>query len=140
MPSEMLKNGEIQPNNDYSPPSSPKRPQGRTTSTVSAQMRTKLFLKQSHGQWKSLGSARLRLFQLSTGDKQLVVENEKKTLISTIVLQDAVERIGKTGVALELSDQGSRTGIVYMMQLRSESSASGLFGELLAGSDRTTST
>lgn len=57
-------------------------------------------------------------------------------LISTIVLSDGVERLGKTGVAIELSDNGARTGIVYMIQLRSEKSAGGLFDSLIADSDR----
>ncbi len=32
---------------------------------------------------------------------------------------------------------GNRTGIIYMLQMRSEESAGGLFGQLLEGSDRT---
>ena len=52
-------------------------------------------------------------------------------LISTIGLSDGVERVGKTGVAIELSDQGARTGIV------NETSALGLFDSLLASSNRT---
>ena len=71
--------------------------------------------------------------------KQLVVEADDKAktvLISTIVLTDGVERVGKTGVAVELSDRGARTGIVYMIQLRNETSAQGLYESLLAGSDR----
>ena len=74
-----------------------------------------------------------------TNVKQLVVEADDKrktVLISTIVLTDGVERVGKTGVAIELSDQGARTGIVYMIQLRNEKSTGGLFDELLKGSDR----
>ena len=124
---------------DISPPSSPvSKRQGPFRSMVSAQMRCKLFLKQSHAQWKSLGNARLKLYHILPDDiKQLVVENDRKTLISTIVLTDGVERVGKVGVAVELSDRGNRTGIVYMLQMRSEESAGGLFGQLLEGSDRT---
>jgi len=129
-----------------SPPNSPveetPRQTGPVTSAISAQMKCKVFLKQHHAQWKSLGSAKLRLYRESpTNVKQLVVEadNSKKTvLISTIVLEDGVERVGKTGVAIELSDRGQRTGIVYMIQLRNEESARGLFDSLLAGSDRST--
>ncbi|KAH9082171.1 hypothetical protein EDB83DRAFT_2512957 [Lactarius deliciosus] len=116
-------------------------PTGPVTSSVSAQMKCKVFLKQGHAQWKSLGSARLKLYhQQPTNVKQLVVEAEdknKSVLISTIVLSDGVERVGKTGVAVELSDNGARTGIVYMIQLRNEQAAVGLFGGLLEGSDRT---
>lgn len=127
-----------------SPPNSPveeSRPHsGPVTSAVAAQMKCKVFLKQQHAQWKNLGSAKLVLYRESpTNIKQLVVEadNSKKTmLISTIVLADGVERVGKTGVAIELSDKGQRTGIVYMIQLRNEKSAGGLFDTLLAGSDR----
>ncbi|CAL1695493.1 unnamed protein product [Somion occarium] len=127
-----------------SPPNSPveESPQynGPVTSTVSAQMKCKVFLKQHHAAWKSLGSAKLKLYRESpTNIKQLVVEadNSKKTvMISTIVLPDGVERVGRTGVAVELSDKGLRTGIVYMLQLRNEQAAQGLFDSLLAGSDR----
>ncbi|KAL1951608.1 hypothetical protein VTO73DRAFT_757 [Trametes versicolor] len=126
-----------------SPPGSPveaARPTGPVTSVISAQMKCKVFLKREHAQWKSLGSARLRLYREDpTNIKQLVVEADDKNktvLISTIVLTDGVERVGKTGIAIELSDKGLRTGIVYMLQLRNEKSASGLFDELLAGSDR----
>ncbi|RDB29146.1 hypothetical protein Hypma_015433 [Hypsizygus marmoreus] len=127
-----------------SPPNSPveETPQqmGPVTSTVSAQMKCKVFLQQQHAQWKSLGSAKLKLYrQDPTNIKQLVVEadnKDKSVLISTIVLTDGVERVGKTGVAIELSDQGRRTGIIYMLQLRNEKSAGGLFDSLLAGSDR----
>jgi hypothetical protein len=83
-------------------------------------MRCKVFLQQHHAQWKSLGTAKLKLFiQQPTNVKQLVVEGDKSILISTIVLTDGVERVGKTGVAIELSDNGSRTGIIYMLQVRS---------------------
>ena len=103
-------------------------------------MKCKVFLKQQHAQWKSLGSAKLKLYRESpTNVKQLVVEadNKDKTiLISTIVLTDGVERVGKTGVAIELSDKAVRTGVVYMLQLRNEKSAQGLFDSLLVGSDR----
>lgn len=103
-------------------------------------MKCKVFLKQQHAQWKALGAAKLLLYQQDPGNiKQLVVEADNKAkslIISTIVLMDAVERVGKTGVAVELSDQGQRTGIVYMIQLKSETSASGFFTTLLAGSDR----
>ncbi|KAF6766283.1 hypothetical protein DFP72DRAFT_1028953 [Ephemerocybe angulata] len=127
-----------------SPPGSPvpEMPQhtGPVTQTVSAQMKCKVFLKQQHAQWKSLGSARLKLYREDpTNVKQLVVEADDKNktvLISTIVLTDGVERVGKTGVAIELSSQGVRTGIVYMIQLRNETSAGGLFDSLLQGSDR----
>lgn len=108
---------------------------------ISAQMKCKVFLKQSHQQWKALGGARLKLYvQTSTNIKQLVVESDSKDktmLISTIVLTDGVERVAKTGVAVEISDvNGSRTGIIYMIQLRNEDSAGGLFDSLIAGSDR----
>jgi len=133
------------PVNEPSPPNSPvQAPQdlGPVTSTISAQMKCKVFLQQHHAQWKSLGSAKLKLYrQDPTNIKQLVVEadnKEKSVLISTIVLTDGVERVGKTGVAIELSDKGARTGIVYMIQLRNETSAGGLFDSLLAGSDRAT--
>jgi hypothetical protein len=127
-----------------SPPSSPVEETpaqtGPVTSTISAQMKCKLFLQQQHAQWKSLGAAKLKLYrQDPTNIKQLVVEaenKEKSILISTIVLTDGVERVGKTGVAIELSDKGMRTGIIYMIQLRNEKSAGGLFDSLLAGSDR----
>ncbi|SPO26280.1 related to GEF1 protein [Ustilago trichophora] len=141
LPSAMMKEGrdKSERGTDISPPSSPvSKRQGPFRSTVSAQMRCKLFLKQSHAQWKSLGNARLKLYHILPDDiKQLVVENDRKTLISTIVLTDGVERVGKVGVAVELSDRGNRTGIIYMLQMRSEESAGGLFGQLLEGSDRT---
>lgn len=87
-----------------------------------------------------MGSGKLKLYHESpTNIKQLVVEadsSKKNVVISTIVLEDGVERVGKTGVAIELSDKGQRTGVVYMIQLRNETSAAGLFQSLLAGSDR----
>ena len=126
-----------------SPPGSPVEesvPTGPTTSTIAAQMKCKIFLQQQHAQWKSLGAAKLKLYlQQPTNVKQLVVEADNRAgavLISTIVLTDGVERVGKTGVAVELSDKGTRTGIIYMIQLRNETSAGGLFDSLLAGSDR----
>lgn len=111
----------------------------RPSFTLCAQMRCKVFLKQSYAQWKSIGNARLRLYHLQpSGSNQLVVENDRKLIISTIVIADAVERVGKTGLAVELSDNGSLTGVVYMLHMRSEESASGLFEQLLLRSDRTT--
>ena len=129
--------------NEPSPPTSPiQQPQDLepVVSTISAQMKCKVFLQQQHAQWKSLGSAKLKLYcQNPTNIKQLVVEadnRDKSILISTIVLTDGVERVGKTGIAIELSDKGARTGVIYMIQLRNETSAGGLFDSLLAGSDR----
>ena len=125
-----------------SPPPSPLIEDAATLSgpaVISAQMKCKVFLKQSHAQWKSLGSGKLKLYvERGRNIKQLVVEADggKSMLISTIVLTDGVERVAKTGVAVEISDKGKRTGIVYMIQLRNENSAAGLFESLLAGSDR----
>ncbi|RXK37597.1 hypothetical protein M231_05139 [Tremella mesenterica] len=126
-----------------SPPMSPVEEEAPTLTgpaVISAQMKCKVFLKQAHQQWKSLGAARLKLYvQKERNVKQLVVEadsSSKTMLISTIVLTDGVERVAKTGVAVEISDRGQRTGIVYMIQLRNENSAHGLFESLLAGSDR----
>jgi hypothetical protein len=128
-----------------SPPTSPTMSNpvlaGPVTSAISAQMKCKVFLKQGHAQWKSLGSAKLKLYlEQPTNVKQLVVEAEdknKSVLISTIVLTDGVERVGKTGIAVELSDKGAHTGIIYMIQLRNEQATVGLYEGLLAGSDRT---
>ncbi|KAG8825963.1 hypothetical protein FRC17_008443 [Serendipita sp. 399] len=123
-----------------SPPNSPTST-GPTTTTITATMRCKVFLKQQHQQWKSLGSGKLKLYHtLPTNMKQMVVESDsssKTMLMSSIVLTDGVERVGKTGVAVEMSDGGARTGVVYMVQLRNEQSTQGLFDSLLAGSDRT---
>lgn len=106
---------------DESPPPSPLDKPPEVTAVV-AQMRCKAFLQQNHAQWKSLGTARLKLFvSTPSGTKQLVVDSDKsdkKTFVSTIVLTDGVERVGKTGVAIELSNRGSRTGIIYMLQVR----------------------
>ncbi|OCB85694.1 hypothetical protein A7U60_g7345 [Sanghuangporus baumii] len=125
---------------DESPPTSPTVPKGPVESVVLASMKCKIFLQQQHAQWKALGSSKLTLYQQRpTMLKQLVVEadnRDKTILISTIVLTDGVERVGKTGVAIELSDNGARTGIVYMIQLRNEKSAGGLYENLLSGSDR----
>ncbi|CAE6506753.1 unnamed protein product [Rhizoctonia solani] len=129
---------------DISPPDSPvdEEPQhsGPVTQTVTCETRCKVYAQQEHQKWKSLGSARLKLYQaMPTNVKQLVVQADSKSknlLISTIVLTDGVERVGKMGIAIELSDNGSRTGVVYMIQLKNESTANTLFDALLAGSDR----
>lgn len=106
---------------DVSPPSSPVKATVPDKTAVVAQMRCKVFLQQHHSVWKSLGTAKLRLFHsLPSNRKQLVVDSDKgggKTIISTIVLEDGVERVGKTGVAVELSHEGDRTGIVHMLQV-----------------------
>ena len=128
---------------DPSPPSSPveetPRHTGPTTSRITCELKCKVFLQEQHAKWKSLGGAKLKLYHESpTNIKQLVVQqdNKKAPLISTIVLEDGVERVGKTGVAVELSDKGLRTGMVYMIQTKDEKAANGLFNGLLAGSDR----
>lgn len=106
--------------NDDSPPSSPQR-NVPVKNTLILEDKCKVFLQTNHQQWKSLGSSKLLLYdQQPTNVKQLVVNannKEKTILISTIVMADGVERVGKTGVAIELSDQGVRTGIIYMLQV-----------------------
>lgn len=113
---------------DVSPPSSPVKATVPDKTAVVAQMRCKVFLQQHHSVWKSLGTAKLRLFHsLPSNRKQLVVDSDKgggKTIISTIVLEDGVERVGKTGVAVELSHEGDRTGIVHMLQVSERASES----------------
>lgn len=117
LPGSRMNSGYLQADpHDISPPPSPTR-QGPVTSQLAAQMKCKVFIQQAHGQWKSLGTAKLKLYLQSTQKKQLVVESDKAVLISTIVLEDGVERVGKTGVAVEISDNESRTGIVYMLQV-----------------------
>ncbi|QRV90893.1 hypothetical protein RhiJN_18911 [Ceratobasidium sp. AG-Ba] len=127
---------------DISPPDSPieERPSGPVTQSITCETRCKVLFQQQHQQWKSLGNARLKLYHtMPTNVKQLVVEADTKSknmLISTIILTDGVERVGKMGIAIELSDHGARTGIVYMIQLKNESTANKLFDALLSGSDR----
>lgn len=127
---------------DLSPPGSPTQEIAQLSgpTVISAQMKCKIFLQQAHAQWKSLGHGKLKLYveKGARSLKQLVVENSsgKSMIISTIVLTDGVERVGKTGVAVEISDRGQRTGIIYMIQLRNEQAANGLYDSLLAGSDR----
>lgn len=110
---------EVRPNDD-SPPPSP-RHAGPVTNTIIEQMKCKVFLQTNHQQWKSLGSSKLVLYLQMPGNyKQLVVNANDKNqtiLISTIIMDDGVERVAKTGVAIELSDQGLRTGIIYMLQV-----------------------
>lgn len=126
----------------YSPPPSPEvdvktlKPE---KVRLSAQMRCKVFIKHGHQAWKSLGSGGLKLYTESPSNfKQLVVESDKakSLLISNYVLLDAVERVGKTGIAVEMSDNGKRTGIIYLIQLKSENSVRGLFDELVKNSGR----
>jgi hypothetical protein len=141
IPSPIERGGYDEEDDSPISPVNPEPPRDAGPAVISAQMKCKVFLKQSHQQWKALGSARLKLYvQTSTNIKQLVVESDSKDktmLISTIVLTDGVERVAKTGVAIEISDiSGARTGIIYMIQLRNEDSAGGLFDSLIAGSDR----
>ena len=142
MPSNLMKSSSNNQNqNDDSPPPSPSeiKPNEPIRNKLSAQMRCKVFLKQGHQAWKSLGSGGLKLYtQSPVNSKQLVVESDKAKalLISNYVLLDAVERVGKTGLAVEMSDKGFRTGIIYLLQLKSESSAKGLFEELIRGTHR----
>ena len=124
---------------DDSPPPSPKERGPTQSSSILGPVKCKVFLQQQHAQWKALGGARLMLYeQRPTMIKQLVVEAEKdkSIMISTIILSDGVERVGKTGVAITLSDSGVRTGIVYMIQLRNEKDAGRFYEQLLSGSDR----
>ncbi|EKM61149.1 uncharacterized protein PHACADRAFT_247557 [Phanerochaete carnosa HHB-10118-sp] len=129
---------------DPSPPTSPveetPKRTGPTTSSVTAQMKCKVFLQEHHAKWKSLGAAKLMLYHESpTNIKQLVVEadsNKKTVLISTIIAEDGVERVGKCGVAVNLTDKGVFTGVVNMIQTKGEKDASTLFNALLAGSVR----
>ncbi|CAE7208155.1 unnamed protein product [Rhizoctonia solani] len=105
---------------DISPPDSPidEEPQhsGPVTQVITCETRCKVYAQQEHQKWKSLGAARLKLYQaMPTNVKQLVVQADSKSknmLISTIVLTDGVERVGKMGIAIELSDNGSRTGVI----------------------------
>ena len=74
-------------------------------------MHCKVFLKQQQlQQCKNLGAAKLRLYHQSPTSSSS--SEEEMMLISTIGLSDGVERVGKTGVVIELSGQGARTGIV----------------------------
>ncbi|WVO15823.1 hypothetical protein L204_103485 [Cryptococcus depauperatus] len=107
---------------------------------ITASMKCKVFLKQSHQQWKPLGAGKLTLYsETGSNAKQLVVQSGssgKQVLLSTVLSTDGVERVAKTGIAIEVSDRGRRTGVVYMIQLGNEKSAAGLFHTLLVGSDR----
>lgn len=120
---------------DISPPTSPHL-EGPVTNQLAAQMKCKVFVQSGKNQWKSLGTAKLKLYLQSPGNRKQLVVEDKTVLISTIVLEDGVERVGKTGVAIELSDNGQRTGLIYMLQLKTEASATGLFQQLLLGSSR----
>lgn len=144
-PSQMLQEGGrqrspewmAQLDDDERPRAATEMDQRHPTFHLCAQMRCKVFVKQSYAQWKSLGAGRLRLYRLFPScANQLVVENDKKLLISSIILPIGVERVSKAGLAIELSDEGRLTGIVYMLHMRSEESANGLFQQLLEGSSR----
>lgn len=136
LPTSRMNSGYVGENeNDISPPTSPVL-EGPVTNQLAAQMKCKVFVQSAKSQWKSLGTAKLKLYLQSPGNRKQLVVEDKTVLISTIVLEDGVERVGKTGVAIELSDNGQRTGLIYMLQLKTEASATGLFQQLLLGSSR----
>lgn len=95
---------------------------GEERAVIIASMKCKLFLQQHHAQWKSLGVTKLKVFLRDGGEKQIVVEGDsgKKSgiMISCLVRSDGVERVGKTGVAVEVGDEGAAgKGRVYMLQV-----------------------
>lgn len=113
------------------------KPLGPQTSTLVSQQKCKVFLQQDYSVWKNLGWGRLKLYlQSPSQQKKLVVDGDKSTLISTIILEDGVERVGKTGVAITLSQEGARLGYVYMLQLKNDKLASVFFKQLLEGTER----
>lgn len=119
---------------------------GFKAARIVAQMRSKVFLRQGSG-WKPLGPAQVQLFALIPKHglrrehvaRQLVAQGKSKTLISTLVLPDGgAHRMGRTGLAVECSHDGMRTGVVYLLQLRSESSADGLYAAIMEDAGKAT--
>ena len=92
------------------------------------QCRCKLFSQQEHSNWNNMGSVTLRISQQMPSKKtHVLMENNKYTLISAVVMSSNVQRINPKRVSFLLSNEKERTSMVYMVHLKDEKTADKIF-------------
>ncbi|KAI8140120.1 hypothetical protein BJV82DRAFT_623984 [Fennellomyces sp. T-0311] len=92
------------------------------------QCRCKLFSQQEHSTWNNMGSVTLRISQQMPSKKTHVyMENGKYKLISAVVMSSNVQRINPKRVSFLLTNEQTRTSMVYMVHLKDEKTADKIF-------------
>ncbi|CAG8505774.1 983_t:CDS:2 [Acaulospora colombiana] len=89
----------------------------------------KVFLQKGYGAWTNLGWGTMNLSVEASQRKRIIINSNKQKakLIDAILLDDGVERIGKTNIAITLNRIDTTRRIVYMMQLKDEKTAERTF-------------
>ncbi|KAI8990965.1 hypothetical protein BDF20DRAFT_908789 [Mycotypha africana] len=92
------------------------------------QCKAKLFVKNETANWSTLGSVTMRISQQSPSLRMLIqIENDKAKLVSAIVRSGNVEKINSKRISFLLTDDSSKTSIVYMIHLREDQTGNKIY-------------
>ncbi|KAI8372051.1 hypothetical protein EDC96DRAFT_552231 [Choanephora cucurbitarum] len=92
------------------------------------QCKAKLFIKNETSSWSAFGSVNMQISQQSPSMRMLIeIQNDKTKLVSSIVRSGNVEKIGPKRISFLLTDESSKTSIVYMIHVREDQNASKIF-------------
>ncbi|CAO3670627.1 unnamed protein product [Rhizopus stolonifer] len=85
------------------------------------QCKAKLYVQTETSKWSTLGSVSIMIAQQTPSMRMMIqIENEKTKLVSAVVRSGNVEKISSKRISFLLSDEGQKTSMVYMIQLRED--------------------
>ena len=98
------------------------------TITLVKDHKIKVFLRQEAGMWKNMGSAKVSISssgksgsaRAANVEKRVIVtagKKDKDVVVDGTLTEHACERVGKTGVAVNLPDKAGKI-VVYMLQVK----------------------
>jgi hypothetical protein len=117
------------------PKTAREKPVKQTLSSMYPPSECKLLLQAGdHGQWMSLGTARVEVkMEKPSGHVRLfvgLVSNNRRILDSVIVQCDCLELVGPKKLAITLMNAQEKMSIIYMLQFKDEAITNKIFEAL----------
>ncbi|KAI8335332.1 hypothetical protein BC941DRAFT_430037 [Chlamydoabsidia padenii] len=95
------------------------------------QCKCKLFVQNETSKWNPIKSTAMRISQQLPSQKiHVYIEDDKNTLISSIVRSGNVERLTNKRITFLLSNDNEKSSMVYLIQLKDEQTGNKVFDYL----------
>jgi hypothetical protein len=96
------------------------------TTTLVMEARCRVLLQNDYNDWTNLNWGSMQLLLEKPSQRKRIIINSDKAkmkLVDSILWDDGLERVGRTGIAITLKNVDANVRIIYMMQMKDEKTA-----------------
>ncbi|KAI8071690.1 hypothetical protein BC940DRAFT_293451 [Gongronella butleri] len=92
------------------------------------QCKLKLFVQSETSKWTPMGSTAMRISQQLPSQKMhIYIQDDKNKLVSSVVRSGNVERLSTKRLTFLLTDEKTKTSIVYLVQVKDEKTGTKIY-------------